>query len=101
MQSGRISTTTAKAKELRRYADGMITLGKAGDVSSRRRAMAFMRDKTVVTKLFEEIAPRYKTRNGGYTRLLKSGFRPGDASEMSFVELVEGGEVVTPSAGKK
>ncbi len=87
---GRLRTTTAKAKELRRYAEKMITLGKAGDLASRRRAMAFMRNKKAVTKLFNEVAPSYKSRNGGYTRILKLGFRPGDCAPMSIIELVEG-----------
>jgi large subunit ribosomal protein L17 len=68
----------------------MITLGKAGSLSSRRRAMAFMRNKGAVTKLFTEIAPVYKDRNGGYTRILKLGVRPGDCAPMSLIELVEG-----------
>ena len=68
---GRIRTTLPKAKELRGFAEGMITLGKKGDMTARRQAMAFMRDKTVVTKLFEEISPKYKDRNGGYTRIIR------------------------------
>jgi large subunit ribosomal protein L17 len=87
---GRIKTTLPKAKELRRYAERMITLGKADKLSSRRRAMAFMRNKGAVTKLFTEIAPGYKDRNGGYTRILKLGVRPGDCAPMSLIELVEG-----------
>src|SRR3972149_86838 len=87
-ESGRKKTTAPKAKELRRYAEKMITLGKAGDVASRRRAMAFMRRKEVVTKLFDEIAPKYKERNGGYTRILKIGYRPGDSAPVSMIELV-------------
>ncbi|MFQ5586265.1 MAG: 50S ribosomal protein L17 [Thermodesulfobacteriota bacterium] len=86
---GRINTTTPKAKELRRVAERMVTLGKQGDMPARRRAMAFMRSKDVVTKLFNEIAPRYRERNGGYTRIVKIGPRPGDAAPMSLIELVE------------
>jgi large subunit ribosomal protein L17 len=88
---GRIRTTLPKAKELRGFAEGMITLGKKGDMTARRQAMAFMRDKTVVTKLFEEISPKYKDRNGGYTRILHAGVRPGDSSQMALIELVEAG----------
>jgi large subunit ribosomal protein L17 len=88
---GRIKTTLPKAKELRRYAERMITLGKAGNLSARRRAMAFMRNKGAVTRLFKDIAPGYKERNGGYTRILKLGVRPGDCASMSIIELVEGG----------
>ena len=86
----RLTTTTAKAKELRRYVERMITLGKAGDVASRRRAMAFMRSKSAVTKLFDDVAHRYKSRNGGYTRVIKLGVRNGDCAPISIIELVEG-----------
>jgi len=85
---GRIRTTTPRAKMLRRYAERMITLGKDGTLAARRRAMAFLRDKTVVTRLFESVAPLYKERNGGYTRILKLGVRPGDNAHMSIIELV-------------
>src|SRR5574337_541622 len=87
---GRIRTTTPKAKVLRKFAEKMITLGKDGSLSARRRAMAFMRNKAAVTKLFAEVAPRFKERNGGYTRILKIGERPGDNASMSIIELVEG-----------
>ncbi|MEK7772907.1 MAG: 50S ribosomal protein L17 [Deltaproteobacteria bacterium] len=87
--NGRIKTTTPRAKVLRRYAERMITLGKGGTVAARRRAMAFMRNKIAVTRLFSDIAQNYKERNGGYTRILKLGFRPGDAAHMSIIELVE------------
>lgn len=90
--NGRIKTTTAKTKELRRVVERMITLGKKGDLSSRRRALSFMRDKVVVKKLFEEIAPRYRERNGGYTRILRLGVRPGDSAPVAILELVEGGK---------
>ncbi|MCK4846575.1 MAG: 50S ribosomal protein L17 [Deltaproteobacteria bacterium] len=89
----RLTTTTAKAKELRRYVERMITLGKAGDLASRRRAMAFMRSKGAVTKLFDDVALRYKSRPGGYTRIIKLGVRNGDRAPISIIELVEG-EVV-------
>jgi large subunit ribosomal protein L17 len=88
----RIRTTTPKAKLLRRYAERMITLGKKGTLSARRRAFAFMRNKAAVTKLFAEIAPRFTERGGGYTRVLKVGVRPGDNAPMSIIELVGGPE---------
>ncbi len=86
---GRIKTTTPKAKVLRSYVEKMITLGKAGTVASRRRAMAFMRSKSAVHKLFTEVAPRFTERPGGYTRIMKYGFRDGDCAPMSIIELVE------------
>jgi large subunit ribosomal protein L17 len=89
IEKGRIQTTTPKAKLLRRYVERMITLGKSGSQPARRRAMAFMRDKTIVTRLFTDVAPRYRERNGGYTRILKTGFRAGDCAPMSIIELVE------------
>lgn len=85
---GRIKTTLPKAKELRRFAEKMITLGKKGDLASRRNAMAFLRNKETVTKLFAEIAPEYKERPGGYTRILKAGVRQGDCAPVAFIELV-------------
>jgi large subunit ribosomal protein L17 len=94
----RIMTTTPKAKMLRSYADKMVTLGKEGTLAARRRAMAFLRQKEVVTKLFEDVAGRFTGRNGGYTRLLKAGVRPGDSSPMSLVELVEMMEAPKPEA---
>ncbi len=86
---GRITTTLAKAKELRRVADKMITLAKKGDLASRRRALAFIRDKAVVRKLFTELREKYMDRPGGYTRIIKIGPRRGDAAMMAVVELVE------------
>lgn len=85
----KIITTEAKAKEVRSLADKMITLGKDGGLSSRREALAFVFDKKVVAKLFSEIAPGYAGRNGGYTRLLKLGPRPGDNAPMVQIELVK------------
>ena len=101
--SGRIKTTTPKAKLLRRYAERMVTLGKDGSLSARRRAMAFMRNKGAVTKLFGEVAERYSQRNGGFTRVLKIGLRHGDCAPMSLIEFVEGNEVPTdkPKSAKK
>lgn len=84
----RIETTTAKAKELRPYAERLITLARRGDVHSRRLAAAKIQDREVLGKLFDEIAPRYSERPGGYTRVLKLGNRKGDAAEMSLIELV-------------
>lgn len=84
-----IKTTLPKAKELRRVAEPLITLAKNDSVANRRLAFSRMGDKRVVGKLFAEIAPRYSERPGGYTRILKCGFRPGDAAPMAFIELVD------------
>ena len=84
----RIETTEAKAKEVSGLADQMITLAKRGDLHARRQALAFMTDETVVRKLFETIAPKYKEPQGGYTRVLKLGPRQGDAALMAILELV-------------
>lgn len=84
-----IKITLPRAKELRTFADGMVTLAKKGDLSSRRRAVAFLRDQEVVAKLFSTLADRYKDRNGGYTRVLKAGIRYGDAAPMAIIELVD------------
>ncbi len=97
---GRIRTTLPRVKELRRFAEDMITLGKKGDMPARRRAMAFMRDKTVVTRLFEEISSQYKDRNGGYTRILHADVRPGDSSRMALIELVASAEEKQEKKGK-
>jgi len=85
---GKIVTTVTRAKELRRTAERMITLGKRGDLHARRQALAFIYDTDAVYKLFEEVAPIYKERNGGYTRILKMGPRRGDGAEMAIIELV-------------
>lgn len=85
----RIVTTDAKAKEIRCVAEKMITLGKRGDLHAQRQAAAYIREKSVVTKLFSTIAPRYKDRAGGYTRIIKLGQRLGDAASLSVIELVE------------
>jgi len=84
-----ITTTLPKAKELRRYADKMISLGKKGTLHARRQAFAFLRDEDMVSKLFAALAERYKDRSGGYTRVLKAGFRYGDNAPMAVVELVD------------
>jgi large subunit ribosomal protein L17 len=85
----KIVTTEAKAKEVRSLAEKMITLGKDGNLASRREALAFITDKKVVDKLFAEIAPGYADRNGGYTRLVKLGPRSGDSAPMVQIELVK------------
>jgi large subunit ribosomal protein L17 len=84
-----IKTTLPKAKELRRVAEPLITLAKTDGVANRRLAFSRLRDKEVVGKLFTEIGPRYRERNGGYLRILKCGNRPGDAAPMAYVELVD------------
>ncbi len=84
-----IRTTLPKAKELRRVVEPLITLAKTDSVSRRRMAFARLRDRDVVTKLFNVIGPRYKARPGGYTRILKCGFRPGDSAPMAIMELVD------------
>jgi large subunit ribosomal protein L17 len=89
MKHERLKTTEAKAKEVRPLAEKMITLGKDGTVHARRQAMAFINDKDVVKKLFDEIAPRFATRPGGYTRIIKLGQRLGDGASMAQLELVE------------
>ncbi|HEB82151.1 MAG TPA: 50S ribosomal protein L17 [Gammaproteobacteria bacterium] len=84
-----IKTTLPKAKELRRVAEPLITLAKKDSVANRRSAFASLRDKEMVGKLFNELAPRYKDRPGGYTRIMKCGFRSGDAAPMAYIELVD------------
>jgi large subunit ribosomal protein L17 len=84
----KIETTEAKAKQIRSITEKMVTLGKRGDLHARRQALAYLLDENAVTKLFEEIAPRYEERQGGYTRILKLGPRRGDAAPMAILELV-------------
>jgi large subunit ribosomal protein L17 len=84
-----IATTLPKAKELRRVADRLITLAKRGDLHARRLAFSRIRDEAIVAKLFETLGPRYAARPGGYTRVLKAGFRYGDAAPMAVIELVD------------
>jgi len=84
-----IRTTLPKAKELRRVAEPLITIGKIDGVANRRLAMSRLRDKEAVGKLFVELGPRYKERPGGYLRIMKCGFRPGDNAPMAYVELVD------------
>jgi large subunit ribosomal protein L17 len=83
----RITTTDPKAKELRRWADQLITLAKRGDLHARRQAMAIIQEKAVVHKLFHDAPQRFTDRSGGYTRLVKVGYRPGDAATLAMVEL--------------
>jgi large subunit ribosomal protein L17 len=90
LEHERIYTTDAKAKELRRWADWMITLGKRGDLHARRQALQVIRDKSVVHKLFTDLAQRYQARSGGYTRTVKVGFRVGDGAPLSLIELLTG-----------
>ena len=98
----RIVTTVAKAKELRPFAEKMITLGKRDNLHSRRRALSIIRRKSVVHKLFDSLAPRYADRNGGFTRIIRLGFRKGDSAETAIIELVDReGEKETPKKSKK
>lgn len=90
----RIETTDEKAKEIRRYAERMVTLGKQGTLAARRRAIAFLRDPKVVGRLFDDVAPRFAERPGGYTRVVKLGVRQGDAAKLSMIELTGTSESV-------
>ena len=95
-----IRTTLPKAKELRRVAEPLITIGKIDGVANRRLAMSRLRDKEAVGKLFVELGPRYKERPGGYLRIMKCGFRPGDNAPMAYVELVDRPEVSAVAAAE-
>ena len=88
LESGRIITTVTRAKEVRPLAENMITLGKRGDLHARRQALSFITKEDVVKKVFDELAPKYAERNGGYTRVIKIGPRRGDSAEMAVIELV-------------
>jgi len=88
LEHERIVTTVPKAKEARKIADKMITLGKRGDLHARRQAMAYIRTKSIVAKLFDELSEQYADRQGGYTRIIRTGTRHGDAAPMAIVELV-------------
>jgi large subunit ribosomal protein L17 len=99
LQHEAIKTTVPKAKELRRVVEPLITLAKVATVANRRLAFARLRDRDVVTKLFNELGPRYNGRPGGYTRILKMGFRVGDNAPMAFVELVDRPDVKAAEAG--
>jgi len=99
-EHGRITTTEAKAKRLRPYAEHLITFGKRGDLHARRQVLKRLRDKSVVHTLFAEIGPRYENRPGGYTRILKLGNRKGDNAPMAIIELVEGLTVAQSAVGE-
>ena len=95
-----IKTTLPKAKELRKVVEPIITLGKSDTLANKRLAFARLRDREIVQKLFAEIGPRYNARPGGYTRILKMGFRVGDNAPMAFVELVDRPEPAAAEAGE-
>ena len=88
LRHGQIKTTVAKAKAIRPLTEKMVTLGKGGTLHDRRQAAAFITDKSVVKAVFDDIAPRFQERNGGYTRITRLGVRPGDAAEMALIELI-------------
>jgi large subunit ribosomal protein L17 len=98
---GKIRTTETKARRLRPYAERLVTFAKRGDLASRRRSIALLRDKQVAHALFEEIAPRYANRQGGYTRTVKIGPRKGDNAPMAVIELVEELQVAEPEAKRR
>ena len=98
IEHGRIRTTEAKAKAVKPFAERMITLGRRGDLAARRQAVAYLRSKDVVHKLFADVAPRFADRPGGYSRIVKIGPRAGDAAEMVYLELVDHEPVVSPLA---
>ena len=89
LENGTVETTLARAKEVRSMAEKMITLGKKNTLASRRAALAYITKEDVVSKLFVEIAPKYESRNGGYTQIYKMGPRRGDAAEMALIKLVD------------
>jgi large subunit ribosomal protein L17 len=98
---GRIRTSLARAKEIRPLADRMVSLGKAGSLSARRMALQTIYEKSVVKKLFDEIAPQFRDRAGGYTRIIKIDWRTGDHAPMSLLELTQGGREVKAQTRKK
>ena len=89
LKYGKIETTVFRAKEAKRFVDKMITLGKKGDLAAKRRAMSFIYDEDDVYSLFNDIAPKFEARNGGYTRIIRLGNRKGDGAETAILELVE------------
>ena len=89
LENGTVETTLARAKEVRSMAEKMITLGKKNTLASRRAALAYITKEDVVSKLFNEIAPKFESRNGGYTQIFKMGPRRGDAAEMALIKLIE------------
>lgn len=88
LENGKIETTVTRAKEVSAMTEKMITLGKAGDLHAKRQALAYITKESVVKKLFDEVAPSYSGRNGGYTKIIKIGPRRGDAAEMAIIQLV-------------
>ncbi|HYC21970.1 MAG TPA: 50S ribosomal protein L17 [Candidatus Bathyarchaeia archaeon] len=101
MTHDRIRTTDQKAKEVRRFADRMVTLGKDGTLAARRRALAFIRDRKAVKRLFDDVAKRFADRHGGYTRIVKLGVRHGDAASLSMIELTGTSEEVAPAKKRR
>jgi large subunit ribosomal protein L17 len=101
IEHGRIKTTVAKAKEVRPIAEQMITLGRRGGVHARRQALAFLRSQDVVHVLFSEVGPRFADRDGGYSRIVRIGPRPGDAAEMAYLELVDYVPEARPSPARR
>lgn len=101
LEHERIYTTVPKAKEMRRWAEWMVTLGKRGDLHARRQALAIVREKKVVYKLFQDLAVRYQNRAGGYTRIMKVGYRQGDAAPMCILELIGDGEITEAKRKEK
>ena len=101
IEHGRISTTEAKAKAVKPFAEKMITLGKRGDLHARRQALAALRSNDVVHRLFADVAPRFAERPGGYTRIVRLGQRQGDAAEMVYLEFVDYEPAVTPFAAAR
>jgi large subunit ribosomal protein L17 len=99
LREEKIRTTDPKAKELRRWVDRVITLGKRGDLHARRQVLSIVQDKSVVRKLFDTIAPRFKDRPGGFTRIIKIGIRHGDAAQISVIELVTSDNAKEGSSG--
>ncbi|HQM79978.1 MAG TPA: 50S ribosomal protein L17 [Candidatus Syntrophosphaera sp.] len=98
IEHGQITTTLAKAKEMRRYVERVVTYGKNDTIHSRRLAYRVLGDRTLVKKLFTEIAPTFQDRNGGYTRIIKAGYRRGDSAPMAVIQFVES-SAITPKKG--
>ena len=96
LENGRMETTITRCKEIKPMAEKMITLGKKGDLAAYRQALSFITKRSVAMKLFKEIAPEYADRNGGYTRIIRTGVRRGDAAETAIIELVKRGMVPPP-----
>ena len=101
LENGKIETTVTRAKDVRSMAEKMITLGKASDLHTKRQVYAYITKEDVAKKLFDEISPKYADRNGGYTRILKTGNRLGDNASMCFIELVDYNEAAMPEKAAK